>query len=533
MIQTSYARRGIAVASHSLAAQSASAVLREGGNAIEAMVSAAATISVVYPHMTGIGGDAFWLIAAPGEAPACIDASGPAAAAASIAFYKSKGLHTIPTRGALAANTTAGTIGGWEQALALSKTKYGGRLPLPRLLADAIYYAEEGVPVTGSQERNTSGKRAELENVPGFAERFMPGGTVPERGALFAQRKLGATLRRLAEAGLEDFYRGDLARSIAKDLASLGSPLALSDLEAYRAKEGVPLSLAHSTGMLYNMTPPTQGVISLAILGILDRLGLGRLEPESADYIHAVVEATKQAFKGIRDPHVTDPAYMKVDAQALLDDSSLKSFASSIDMKRAAPWGVKSKPGGTIWMGAIDAQGRAVSFIQSIYHEFGSGVVLPGTHINWQNRGCSFSLADDAVNSLRPGKKPFHTLNPAMARFHDGRTMVYGTMGGDGQPQTQAAVFTRYGVFNQSVQEAISAPRWLLGRTWGSASESLKLEARFGRPLVEELAARGHDVEVLGDFEETMGHAGALVRHASGMMEGGFDPRGDGSVAGF
>ena len=533
MLHTSYARRGIAVASHSLAAQSAAGVLREGGNAIEAIVSAAATISVVYPHMTGIGGDAFWLIASPGEEPVAIDACGAAAAAASITFYKSRGLAAIAPRGPLAANTVAGTIAGWDLALGISRQKRGGKLPLGRLLADSIYYAEQGVPVTASQERNTAGKRAELENVPGFAARFMPGGAVPVQGSLFAQKTLGATLRRLAEAGLADFYRGDLARSIARDLAAMGSPLALADLEAHEAKQVAPLRLAHATGTLYNMTPPTQGVVSLAILGILDRLGLARLEPESADHVHAVVEATKQAFLAIRDPYVTDPAYMKVEPQTLLEDAALKGLAANIDMKKALPWGVKSDPGGTIWMGVIDGAGCAVSFIQSIYHEFGSGVVLPGTHINWQNRGCSFSLAEDALNSLAPGKKPFHTLNPALARLRDGRAMVYGTMGGDGQPQTQAAVFTRYAVFNQPVQHAVSAPRWLLGRTWGSASETLKLEGRFSGGLIEELRSRGHDIEVLGDFEETLGHAGALVRHPNGSLEGGYDPRGDGCVAGF
>lgn len=533
MINTSFARRGIAVASHSLAAQSAAAVLREGGDALEAMVSAAATIAVVYPHMNGIGGDAFWLAAAPGEKPFAIDASGPAAAAASIAFYRAQGLQTIPPRGALAANTVAGTVGGWECALGISRTRWGGRLPLARLLADSIYYAERGVPVTASQELNTLGKRAELEGVPGFAARFMPGGQAPQRGSLFAQKTMATTLRRLAEAGLGDFYRGDLARVIAGDLSAAGSPLVLSDLEAYAAREVEPLRLAHSTGSLYNMTPPTQGVISLAILGILDRLGLANFEVDSADHVHAVVEATKLAFLEIRDRHVTDPAHMKVAPQSLLDDADLQGLAARIDMRKARPWGGKSAPGGTVWMGVIDGEGRAVSFIQSIYHEFGSGLVLPGTQINWQNRGCSFSLAEDAVNCLRPGKKPFHTLNPALARLRDGRTMVYGTMGGDGQPQTQAAVFTRYAVFNQSVQRAVSAPRWLLGRTWGSASETLKLEARIGAALIEDLRCRGHDVEVLGDFEETMGHAGALVRHPNGALEGGFDPRGDGSVAGF
>jgi gamma-glutamyltranspeptidase/glutathione hydrolase len=533
MINTSYARRGIAVASHSLAAQSALAVLREGGNAIEAMVAAAATIAVVYPHMNGIGGDAFWLLAAPGAEPFAIDACGAAARAASLEFYRERKLDRIPPRGPLAANTVAGTVGGWELALALSRGRWGGKLPLARLLEDAIEYAESGVPATASQETNTRTKRAELAEVPGFAARFLPRGEIPACGALFTQKTLAATLRRLAQAGLSDFYRGDLARSMAHDLAALGSPLGLADLEACSAREVRPLELAHSLGRLYNMTPPTQGAVSLAILGILDRLGAARLAPDSADYVHAVVESTKAAFLGIRDPYLTDPAHMKIEAQALLEGARLDALAAEVDMKRARPWGGQSKPGGTIWMGVIDGAGRAASFIQSIYHEFGSGVVLPGTHVNWQNRGCSFSLQPPSINLLAPGKKPFHTLNPALARLSDGRCMVYGTMGGDGQPQTQAALFTRYAVFGQPLARAVSAPRWLLGRTWGSMSESLKLEARFPASVLDELRRRGHEVEVLGEFDETMGHAGALVRHASGALEGAADPRGDGCVAGY
>ena len=533
MINTTFARRGIAVAPHSLAAQSALAVLREGGNAIEAMVAAAATIAVVYPHMNGIGGDAFWLLSAPGEEPRAIDACGPAARVATIEYYRSLGLDRIPARGPLAANTVAGTIGGWQRALAISGGHWGGSIPLARLLEDAIHYADAGVPVTASQEMNTRGKRAEIENVPGFMERFVPGGKVPGTGDLFFGARLGATFRRLAEAGLEDFYRGDLARSMARDLGSLGSPLALSDLEAYAAKEVQPLHLAHSLGTLYNMTPPTQGIVSLAILGIAERLGLADLEPESADHVHAIVEATKVAFLEIRDRHITDPACMRVEPQRLLAAAHLDALAAGIDMRRARPWGGTSNPGGTIWMGVIDAAGRAASFIQSIYHEFGSGVVLPQTHVNWQNRGCSFALDPLSINALAPGKKPFHTLNPALARLADGRTLVYGTMGGDGQPQTQAAVFTRYAVFRQELQRAVSSPRWLLGRTWGSMSETLKVESRFPRETIEELRRRGHDVEVVGDFDETMGHAGALVRRIDGALEGAFDPRGDGCVAGF
>ena len=533
MINTTTARRGIAVAPHSLAAQSALAVLREGGNAIEATIAAAATISVVYPHMTGLGGDAFWLIAVPGEAPLAIDACGPAAGSATIGFYLEKKLKSIPPRGALAANTVAGTVAGWELALSLSRARWGGAMPLARLLEDAIAYAEAGVPATASQETATAAKRGELESVAGFAARFLPHGNPPSRGALFQQKDLAATFKQLARAGLQDFYRGDLARSMAKDLAALGSPLALADLAAYSAKEVRPLELPHSLGRLYNLPPPTQGAVSLAILGILERLGASQLEPESAGYVHAVVEATKAAFLGIRDPYLADPATMTIEPQALLAPARLDALASGVDMKRARPWGGVSRPGGTVWMGVVDGAGRAVSFIQSLYHEFGSGIVLPGTQINWQNRGCSFLLEEGRINALAPGRKPFHTLNPALARFADGRVMVYGTMGGDGQPQTQAAVFTRYALYGQALQDAVSAPRWLLGRTWGSISETLKLEARFAPQVIDELRSRGHEVEVLGDFDETMGHAGALLRDPGGALEGAADPRSDGGVAGF
>ena len=533
MINPDFARRGIAVAPHSLAAHSALAVLRENGNAIEAMVAAAATISVVYPHMNGIGGDAFWLLAAPGTAPFAIDACGAAGSNVTRALYREKGLGSIPQRGALAANTVAGTVGGWDLALAISRARWNGALPLARLLEDAIRFAEDGVPVTASQETATRAKQGELAAVPGFAARFMPADEIPQRAQPFLQRELARTLRQLSRAGLQDFYRGELARSMAKDLAAIGSPLVLADLEAYAAAQVTPLELRHSTGALYNLPPPTQGAVSLAILGILDRLAASRLEPESADFVHAIVEATKLAFLGVRDAYLADPAAMTVPAQSLLAGARLDALAAQVDMSRARPWGGASKPGGTVWMGVIDAEGRAASFIQSLYHEFGSGVVLGESHVNWQNRGCSFSLNGARLNALAPGKKPFHTLNPALARLAGGRTMVYGTMGGDGQPQTQAAVFTRYALFGQALQGAIDAPRWLLGRTWGSMSETLKLESRFSPQVIDELRRRGHEVERLGDFDETMGHAGALVRHPQGALEGAADPRSDGGVAGF
>ena len=524
--------RGMAVAPHALASQSALAVLREGGNAVEAMIAAAATITVVYPHMNSIGGDGFWLISRPGDEPVGIEACGAAALAATIDEYRSRALTAIPTRGPLAANTVAGTVSGWQLAQRWSSEALGGKLPAARLLEDAIHYAKHGVPVTRSQAQCVAGKRAELQSIPGFADTFLPDGRTPAAGERFAMPRLAASLQQLADAGFDDFYRGDLARSIAGDLGSVGSLLTLADLERHRATLRTPLALAHSLGTVYNMPPPTQGLVSLLILGILDRVLAKNMDPLGPEFVHACVEATKLAF-AIRDQHITDPDHMLIDPLTLLEPAALDAMAARLSMTQAAPWGRGLGPGDTVWLGVMDANGVAVSFIQSIYHEFGSGVVLARSGINWQNRGSSFSLDEQALNPLMPGRRPFHTLNPALARFSDGRTMVYGNMGGDGQPQSQSAVFSRIAHFGWNPQAAIDAPRWLLGRTWGQTTDTLKLEARFAPATAAALEVLGHEVETMQAYDEAMGHAGAIVRYPDGLLEAGYDPRSDGAAAGW
>jgi gamma-glutamyltranspeptidase/glutathione hydrolase len=522
--------KGIATAPHFEAANTAAHLLREGGNAVEAMVGAAATIAAVYPHMTAIGGDAFWLIHEPGKATVAIDACGAAVAKASIDFYRAAGHAAIPMRGPLAANTVAGTISGWEAALAISK-QWGGKLPLSAILENAIRHARDGVVTTKSQFASTSAKLGELKSQPGFAEQFLVNGEAPKAGSNFKMPRLADTLTHLVRKGLADFYIGELADSIARDFAKIGGLVSFDDLKRHEALYREPLTRVHSLGTLYNMTPPTQGVVSLLIVAILDKLGLKGLDPLGADYVHLCVEATKQAFS-IRDRYVTDPAHMTVHPQSLLDDDIVAALAKQVNHEEAAPWGKNLKPADTVWMGVIDGEGRAVSFIQSIYHEFGAGIVLAESGINWQNRGASFSLDANALLSLKPNKKPFHTLNPAMMLFNDGRVMPYGTMGGDGQPQTQCAVFTRIAAFGMSAQDAIDAPRWLLGRAWGTPSDSLKLERRFDETVFENLLARGHDVEWLTAWDESVGHAGALIRTKEGALTGGYDKRSDGAVAG-
>jgi len=275
------------------------------------------------------------------------------------------------------------------------------------------------------------------------------------------------------------------------------------------------------------MPPPTQGISSLMILKIFEAMDIQ--QAEGFEHVHALVEATKRAFL-LRNAHVGDPVQMGDQWKSWLSDETIAKEAAVIDMKSAAPWPPSAKPGDTIWMGAADRDGNVVSYIQSIFWEFGSGLVVPQTGILWQNRGASFTL-ERGPNELAPGRLPFHTLNPAMARLDDGTNLAYGTMGGEGQPQTQSAIFSRHVFFGQDMQEAVTAPRWLLGRTWGETSTKLKLESRFDSRIVEQLRSAGHDVQVVDAYEDKMGHAGMVSIGPDGVIRAATDPRSDGSCA--
>jgi len=279
---------------------------------------------------------------------------------------------------------------------------------------------------------------------------------------------------------------------------------------------------------LFNLPPPTQGLASLLILAQYQHMLAD--SADSFDHLHRLVECTKSAFV-VRDAEITDPRFMDTDPARWLRSGDIEALAAQVDPQRAQAWPAAASAGDTVWLGAIDREGCAVSMIQSLYWEFGSGLTLSGSGIVWQNRGVSFSLDATSRHPLSPGRRPFHTIQPAMAMFDDGRIMPYGCMGGEGQPQSQAAVFSRYAWHGADLQQAVTAPRWLLGRTWGEQSTNLKVESRVDAQVTDALRAAGHDVQVTGPFEEIMGHAGAIVRHPGGMLEGAADPRGDGVVA--
>ena len=513
----------------SLATEAGRDILVQGGNAIEAMVAMAATIAVVYPHMNGVGGDGFWLMREPDGKVRAIEACGFAGALATIERYRLAEVEAIPPRGAQAALTVPGAVGGWALALDLSAAM-GGRLPLGVLLENAIRHARDGYPVSRSEARFDAGRDQALLAAPGFVETYFIDGKAAKAGDLRKLTLLSETLAQLAHAGLDDFYRGDVAREIAGDLERLGAPVTRADLKAYRAAWRQPLSLPIKGATLYNTPAPTQGLASLILMGLFERLNVR--DVESFAYFHALIEAAKRALS-IRDEVCVDFNELKHDFADFLTPEALEREAAAIDTRRAASWLLKSDRGDTVWMGAIDAQGRAVSFIQSLYWEYGSGCVLPRTGVLMQNRGVAFSLDAGAVNALRPGRRPFHTLNPPLAVFRDGRVMPYGAMGGDGQPQFQAQVLTRY-LSGQDLVRALDAPRFLFGRSWGAPSATVKLEGGFDDGVGKTLARAGHQIEWTSErYSDAFGHAGALIRDARGAIQAAHDPRSDGGAAGL
>lgn len=526
---------------HYLASQAALSILKQGGNAVEAMIAAASTIGVVYPHMNGIGGDNFWLIynAKKGELKA-INSSGRSSETASTDFYQKKGFEKIPSRGPLAANTVPGAIAGWQKAYEYSKKEIDGQLAFSLLLKEAIHYAKNGFPVTPSQSYWTKVNLdpSDLEfralgRFEEFCKIFLNNGKPYEPGQIMKQNDLANTLENIAQYGADYFYRSDFTTELVENLTEQGGILTEEDFHAHSADFVEPLSVDYRGYQVYNLPPNTQGMASLSILNILGNIDLSSVEEGSGEYYHYLVEAIKYAFRD-RDDYIADPDFTNIPIDELLSKKRGKLYAAKIKSLKEPQATVKLDPkGDTVWMGIVDDEGNAVSFIQSIYHEFGSGIIPKGTGVLLQNRGSFFSLDKSHPNALEPRKRPFHTLNPAML-LHNGKPkLIYGTMGGEGQPQTQAMLVTRIIDYGMNVQQAIEAPRFLYGRTWGAASNTLKLESRITGNAINDLLSKGHEIEILEPFTEVMGHAGAIWIAENEVKYGGADPRGDGIAIGY
>ena len=521
---------------HLLASESGIATLRAGGNALDAAIAAAATIAVVYPHMNGVGGDNFWLIYdATAARLIALCGAGRSARAAGIEWYAARGIReSIPARGGPAALTVPGVVDGWWQAHQYSSRSMGSTLRWKDLLADAIVYARGGFSASDGQrvppprEPDLFGPTAIPEIKRHLWPLYHPDALA--QGPL-VQRDLALTLEAVRDGGTDAFYGGDIAKRIVAAAAAAGSPLALEDFAEHKSDWMEPLRVAYRKGQAASFPPPAQGMSALMILGLaggFDLRGLGE-----ADYVHLLVEATRLAFED-RDRYLTDPAWMEKSPKALLAPDRIARLRARIDMRRAMPAApARAEGGDTIAIATADAQGNAVSLIQSLYFTWGSGLVAGDTGVVLQNRGSFFSLDPTQANALAPGKRTMHTLIPSMYLEKDRPRFAYGTMGGDGQPQTQAALLTRRLDRGLGPQACVEAPRWLFGRTWGASSSALSLEGRYPADLLRDLGARGHEVKMGGDWDDLFGHAQCIWLDPDGSLVGGSDPRADGAALGF
>jgi len=531
-------RRGIVASPHPLATVAGLEVLLRGGTAVDAAVAVGATIAVVYPHMTGLGGDSFWLCwDARAARLTALQAAGAAAARATPDLYRRHGLAQIPARGPLAALTVPGAPDGLWTAHRYSQERLGSTMPWGDLLQAAIRHAADGIPVSPCQSRVTAGATDLLQaREPAFAPfraTYLDGDAAPAAGRRLAQPALARTLERLAREGGRAFYEGDLAAEIGRACEAVGSPLRAGDLATHRSRFTEPATVPYRGGLAATVPPPCQGLVALAVLGMLDGTDIRACARDPADYVHVAVEATKLAFAD-RDRWLADPEHVAVPLGRLLDPAYLRDRGRRIAMDRAAPAPLPSgiERGDTIACVTADAAGNCVSLIQSIYHEWGSGVVAGETGVVLQNRGAGFTLDAAHANVLAPGKRPFHTLTPFMY-LRDGKPLlVAGTMGGEGQPQTLVAVTTRVVDLGLDVQSAVEAPRWVHGRTWGAPTRALSIEGRFGDAVAADLARRGHAVRMLDPWSDTAGHAQAIELEPGGLLVGGGDPRADGPALG-
>ncbi|WP_447895255.1 gamma-glutamyltransferase [Vreelandella sp. GE22] len=521
-----HSQEGVVTSPHTLATRAGREVLRQGGNAVEAAITMGACLAVTYPHFTGLGGDAFMIIADAQGGVRTLSGIGQAPKA------KLEHAGALPARGPGSMLTTAATVDTWGQAQAISRQHCGGQMSWQALLEPAIGLAEAGFEVTPSQRFWLDFRRDEMATMPGVQALFMAKGKMPEQGDILRQPELAASLRSMATNGYRDFYEGALGAKIAAGLAAAGSPLTAKDLAATRARVEAPLSMPYRGGELLAHRPPTQGMTTLEIMGILERFDFTGIEEGSADYYHLLVEAVKRAFLD-RNAHLADPDFASVPVDELLSSAHLEAQAAHIETDKALAWPHEYQHGDTVYLAASDRFGNAVSMLQTIYYDWGSGVSVGDTGILWHNRGAAFSADPTHPNALAPGKRPFHTLNPGMYRVGGKPRLLYGTQGADGQPQTLAAVLTRLIDYGLDPLTALKKPRFLLGRTFSDGRDTLKLEEDAGEAVFSELTRRGHQVSPLPAQSALAGHPGAVVIDPAKGLYAAHDPRSDGIALGL
>ena len=517
--------RNVVATSHPLAAQAGLSMLQKGGNAVDAAIATAAALTIVEPVSTGLGSDCFAILW-DGQALCGLNASGVAPAAWDLAYFQKKHQGKIPERG-WDSVTVPGAIAGW---VALSHRF--GKLAFADLLEPAIDLAERGHPVATIVARKWNAQTDGLKHLPGFAQAFMPFGRAVQPGEKFVFSAAAAALRQIALTRGEAFYRGDIAHALVAHSREHGGAMRLSDLEQYRTEWVTPISKDYAGYTVHEIPPNGQGIAALMALGMLDGLDLAQYPVDSVASLHLQIEAMKLAFSDVYR-WVAEGGHMtQVRAEDLLDDAYLRRRAGQIDRHRAGEFMPGApRTGGTVYLSCADEAGMMVSFIQSNYMGFGSGVVVPGVGVSLQNRGFGFSVDPTHPNVVAPGKRPFHTIIPAFLT-KDGRAqMSFGVMGGNMQPQGHLQTLVRMLTYGQQPQAACDAPRWKVNQ-----GMSLDCESSMPAATVSALRHMGHRIESIPDAYMDFGAAQFIWKMSDDPDQGyaaASDSRRDGCAAGF
>ena len=513
--------RNVVATSQPLAAQAGLRMLLKGGNAVDAAVAAAAALTVVEPVSCGIGSDAF-VILWDGRELHGLNAAGPAPAAWTPEYFAKKHGSRIPQHG-WDTVTVPGAVAAWVEL-----AERFGKLPFAELFEPAIELAERGHQVSPVVQRKWAAAVPLLKDQPGFARAFMPGGRAPAIGELFTFPEAARSLTRIAESHGEAFYRGELAEAMVEHARQQGGALTMEDLANYYPEWVAPLQKDFGGCTVHEIPPNGQGIAALMALGMLEALEIGRFPLDSADSLHLQIETMKLA---LADTYrwVADSRFMcEVRTEHLLDADYLRERAQTIDLRRASDAGHGILPkGGTIYLGAADESGMMVSFIQSNYMGFGSGVVVPETGISLQNRGAGFSTNPAMPNCVAPGKRPFHTIIPGFLTRDGNPLMSFGVIGGNMQPQGHVQVLLRMLVYGQQPQAACDAPRWKI-----SHGRSVDIEGSVAPEVIAELQSRGHQLESWADGYMDFGAGQFIWKTQSGYVAAS-DPRRDGQAVGF
>lgn len=516
-----YGRKGMAATSHPLASVAALDALKTGGNAVDAAIAAAAVLAVVEPQSTGIGGDCFALYAPAGRPLLALNGSGFTPEAARADWFRTQGMESIPLDSAHAV-TVPGAVAAWARLAADHGTK-----PLAALLEPAAALAEEGYPVHPRVAFDWQAIEAKLAATPEASAAFLPGGRAPGPGEVHRQPVLAQTLRRIGTEGAEAFYRGPIAREIVAALNARGGLHSLADFAAFAPEYVEPIRGGYRGYEVCECPPNGQGTVVLIMLNILEGLALSALDPLGAERFHLEAEAARLAFRD-RDAFIADPRHGSVPLDALLSKERAARLRGAIRLERAMealpPPALPAHPD-TVYLAVVDGEGNAVSFINSLFHGFGSGIYVPGAGVMLHNRGASFRLEPGHPNGIAPRKRPLHTIIPGMLMKEGRAVMPFGVMGGHFQPVGQVHLLTNMLDFGMDPQAALDFPR-------GFHFEGIyALEAGVPEATLEALRSRGHAV---ARSNEPLGGGQAIwIDAARGVLIGGSDPRKDGCALGL